>query len=56
MTFSKCIFDDVLKKVLLAATLSIVNGTLGCRGSPVGNHWSRMSAIAAKHCLYGLIA
>jgi len=23
----------------LAALLRIVNGTLGCRGTPVGNHW-----------------
>jgi len=32
MTFWKCIFND-----FLAAPLSIVNGTLACRGPPVGN-------------------
>jgi len=25
------------------APLGIVNGTLGCRGTPVGNHWPRAS-------------
>ena len=31
----------------LAAPLSIVSGILGCRGTPVGNHWSKASPFIA---------
>ena len=41
MTVWKCIFNSILKNASVAAPLGIVNGTLGCRGTPVGNHCTR---------------
>jgi len=42
---------DVLKNALLEAPLSIVNGTLGYLGTPVGNHWRRGLKHYILYCL-----
>jgi len=40
-----------LKNALLAAPLSIANGTLGYLGTPVGNHWHRGLKHYILYCL-----
>jgi len=33
----------------LAAPLSVVNGTLGCGGTPVGNHWANLCVMIVSN-------